>query len=237
MPTHIILHKVFCKVCLTVCFTICLHNMPQYAYTQYPRHTPSLISKIKLKIFLTPLLENCFFFYYAYTLYAYTQYSYAVCLTVCLTARLCNMPTHSILHTESYQVCLTLCLTVCFTICLHSMHQYAYPQYPRHRPSLISKFHNLKSRNKKLKYFVNRLLENCFFLICLHIVWLHTVCLRSMPHSVPHSMPMQYAYPEYPTQHPTQCASEYASQYVYKVCLSTSDPHLTVSFKISNLKL
>ena len=132
------------------------------------------------------------------------------------------MPTYSIQHTESYKVCLTLCLTVCFTICLHSMHQYAYPQYPRHRPSLISKFHNLKSRNKKLKYFVTRLLENCFFLN----MPTHCLATHSLPPQYASQCASQHAYAVclptvFYTQYPTQCALEYASQYVYTVCLST----------------
>ena len=80
---------------------------------------------------------------------------------------------------------------------------YAYPQYPTHRLSLISKFQNLKSQNLILEYFMTSLSENCFFLVCLN-----TVCLHSMPQSMPHP-------------HSTQCMhAVYAS--AYTVCLNSS---------------
>ena len=88
------------------------------------------------------------------------------------------------------QYAYTVFLAVCLTVCLYSIPQYAYSQYPRHRTSLNSKFHNLTSQNKNLNHFMTSFSEN--FLVCLHTESLHTVCLHSIPHSMPHSMLTQF---------------------------------------------
>ena len=95
-------------------------------------------------------------------------------MTSLLESCFVSIPTHSMPTQYAY----TVCLAVCLTVCLCSIPQNANSQYPRHRNSLNSKFHNLKSQNKILKHF-RLVCEKLFFRLPTH----------SMPHSMHRSMP------------------------------------------------